>query len=148
MNWPNRLECLTLVCLNSCVIEQSNLLGRFVSYEENGVLWILYQTPTLEWSTWKVVLDSGKLRKHYTRLEILGRNKHSSLLWALVNYGCKKYYDFGPRRRRPRSVWRTLMLTATVKWATRNSWWQFDKTFFLFTYNLTKWAEVFVRGRV
>ncbi len=27
----------------------------------------------------------------------LARDKHSSLLWKFVNYGCKKFYKIGPR---------------------------------------------------
>ncbi len=34
---------MALVNRSSWVIEQSSLSGRFVSYEENGVLWIRYQ---------------------------------------------------------------------------------------------------------
>ncbi len=30
--------------------------------------------------------------KHYTRLERPARDEHSSLVWAFVNYGCKKFY--------------------------------------------------------
>jgi hypothetical protein len=33
--------------------------------------------------------------KHYTRLERLARDKGSSLFRALVNDGCKKFYDIG-----------------------------------------------------
>ncbi len=34
----NKIERLPLVSLSNCVIEHTGLLGRFVSYEENGVL--------------------------------------------------------------------------------------------------------------
>jgi len=33
---------------------------------------------------------------HYTRLENLARDKHSSLLRISVNYGCNKFYSTGP----------------------------------------------------
>jgi hypothetical protein len=36
-------------------------------------------------------------RKRYTRLERLARDKHSSLLRTLINYGRKKFYNIGPR---------------------------------------------------
>jgi hypothetical protein len=36
----------------------------------------------------------GLTRKHLTRLERLVRNKHSSLLGILVNYGRKKVLDY------------------------------------------------------
>ncbi len=35
----------------------------------------------------------GSICKHYTRLESLARDKHSSLLGAFLNYGCKEYYN-------------------------------------------------------
>ncbi len=37
----------------------------------------------------------GLAHKHKTRLERLVRDKHSSLLQALVNYGCKMFYRIG-----------------------------------------------------
>jgi hypothetical protein len=40
---------------------------------------------------------SGLTRKHYTKLERLARDKHSSLLRKYVNYGNKKFYSAGPR---------------------------------------------------
>ncbi len=39
----------------------------------------------------------GLTHKHYTRLERLNRNKHSSLLRTFVNYGRKKFYNIGCR---------------------------------------------------
>ena len=35
-------------------------------------------------------------RIHWTWLERLGRNKRSSLLQKVVNYGRKKFYNIGP----------------------------------------------------
>jgi len=47
--------------------------------------------PNLEWSTWKV-LHLGKLRPYpQTRLERLAKDKRSSLLWKVVNYGRKSF---------------------------------------------------------
>ncbi len=40
---------------------------------------------------------SGITRKHKTRLERLARDKRSCLLQKLINYGCKKFYNIGPR---------------------------------------------------
>ena len=37
--------------------------------------------------------------KHETKVERLVRDKHSSLLRTFVNYGHKKFYNFGSRRR-------------------------------------------------
>ncbi len=34
--------------------------------------------------------------KHYTGMERLARNKHSSFLQTFVNYTCKKFYNIGP----------------------------------------------------
>ncbi len=45
------------------------------------------------------VFHSGKLLdscKHYTILEKLARDEHSSLLQKIVTYGCKKFYNIGP----------------------------------------------------
>jgi hypothetical protein len=45
-------------------------------------------------STW---VGSGLAHKHYSRLERLARDKHSSLLRKSVHYGGKKFYSTGPR---------------------------------------------------
>jgi hypothetical protein len=37
--------------------------------------------------------------KHYTILERLARDKHSSLVQKIVTYGCKKFYNIGPRNQ-------------------------------------------------
>jgi len=44
-------------------------------------------------------VDSGVTHNHYTRLEKLARDKHSSLLRTFVNYGHKKFYNVEPRPR-------------------------------------------------
>ncbi len=41
--------------------------------------------------------DSGLTCKQQTNLERHTRGKHSSLLKAYVNYGCKRFYILGPR---------------------------------------------------
>jgi hypothetical protein len=37
-NWPNKFEYLSHKPFQLSVMEQSSLLGRFVSYEENSVV--------------------------------------------------------------------------------------------------------------
>ncbi len=45
-------------------------------------------------------LSPGFTHKHYGSLEMLARDKHSSLLWTLVNYRCKKsFISLRPARR-------------------------------------------------
>jgi hypothetical protein len=39
---------------------------------------------------------NGVLVSYITRLESLAKDKHASLLQALVNYGCKKFFNIGP----------------------------------------------------
>jgi len=43
-------------------------------------------------------VGSGIIHRHYTRLERLARDKHSSLLWTLINDCCKKFYNLDSRR--------------------------------------------------
>ncbi len=38
----------------------------------------------------------GLTHQHYTKLERLAKDKHSSLLQKYVYYGCKKFYSTGP----------------------------------------------------
>ncbi len=42
------------------------------------------------------ILGSLFTHKHYTRLQRLARDKHSSLLRKSVNYDRKKFYSTGP----------------------------------------------------
>ncbi len=42
-------------------------------------------------------VSSILIHNHWTRLERLARDKHSSLLQKFVNYGQKKFYNIGPR---------------------------------------------------
>ncbi len=44
--------------------------------------------------TW---VGPGLALKHWTRLEKLARDKHSSLLRKYLNYGRNKFYSTGPR---------------------------------------------------
>ncbi len=43
--------------------------------------------------TW---VGSGLTGKNYTNMEMLARDKHSSLLRTFVNYGCKSFITLGP----------------------------------------------------
>ncbi len=81
-------------------MEQSNLLGPIVSYEENEVFWIRSQESTIEKSKRGFTyVASGFTRKHKTRVEMFARDKHSSLWWTLVNYVCNEFYNIEPRDR-------------------------------------------------
>ncbi len=55
-------------------------------------LWLSFnlfaQSGAHEWCFTQV--GSGLTHKHYTRLEKLARDKHSSLLWKSINYSCKR----------------------------------------------------------
>ncbi len=50
-----------------------------------------------------VWVSSGLTHKHW--LERLTKDKHSSLLQLLINYGSKQFYNFGPG---PESLARTI----------------------------------------
>ncbi len=47
MNQPNKLDCSTTQLEMLTGDEHSNLLGKFLSYEENKVLWIWTLEPAL-----------------------------------------------------------------------------------------------------
>ncbi len=47
-----------------------------------------------------ICLGSNLISSHYSRLERLARDKHSSLLRKSLNYGQKKVYNIGPRLER------------------------------------------------
>ncbi len=57
---------------------------------------IPYSEAPERYFTWTWV-DSGLTWKHWTLLEKLVRDKHSSLLRELVNCGQKMFYNIGPR---------------------------------------------------
>ncbi len=44
---------------------------------------------------WFTRVGSNLTHKHFTKLERLSRDKRSSLLWKVVTYGCKKFYNIG-----------------------------------------------------
>jgi hypothetical protein len=44
-------------------------------------------------------VGSNLIKNHWTRLERNAREKHSSLLRALVNYGHEKFYNIGLKRK-------------------------------------------------
>jgi hypothetical protein len=56
-----------------------------------------------------VTLSPGFTHKNYTWLESLSREKHSSILETFVNYGCKKFYNIGPRTRLSPGRWRQVI---------------------------------------
>ncbi len=66
---------MTLVSLYRYVIEQSNLFGRFLSYSENGVLWIQYQHFKVSWIrccqenllTFNTISNGGQWKNLYIR---------------------------------------------------------------------------------
>ncbi len=68
--------------------KHSSLLGPLLSYEGNEVLWIrsqkLYWYCTLIHSFYEWAKYAGVL--HYTRMESLARDKHSSLSGPLLSY--------------------------------------------------------------
>jgi len=57
----------------------------------------------------------GLTRKHKTRL---ARDKHSSLLQVLLNYGCKKFYNIGTRKDYPSLTLQDLALM----WDRSHTW--------------------------
>ncbi len=67
---------------------QSSLLGQFVGYKENEVLWILLQGPYSQhfifFLTDKWAYEARVL--YYTMVEKLANDKHSSLLVQFVGY--------------------------------------------------------------
>ncbi len=36
---------------------------------------------------------------------MVAKDKHSSLLWTLVNYGCIRFYNIGPMSQIPKKTW-------------------------------------------
>ncbi len=44
-------------------------------------------------------VGSGLVYKHLTKLESLDRDKYSSLLWKIANYGVKSFIKLGPEVR-------------------------------------------------
>ncbi len=42
------------------------------------------------------MVGSGLTQKHYARLEMLARDKNSTLLQTFVSFGRKKFYNIGP----------------------------------------------------
>jgi hypothetical protein len=50
------------------------------------------------------LVGSGLTHKHLTWLERLAKDKRSSLLQKIVNYGCKNFYSTGPSREKLKSA--------------------------------------------
>ncbi len=53
-------------------------------------------------------------RKHYTRLERLAKDKHSSLIQKSVSYGRKIFYSTGPRFVERKLLGVTEFITITL----------------------------------
>ncbi len=68
--------------------KHSSLLGPFVSYEENEVLWIRTQRPYFQNFSFFVTEERSRWASefHHTRAERLVSEKHSSLLSPFVSY--------------------------------------------------------------
>ncbi len=66
-------------------------------------------------------LHTGLPRKHWTGLEKLARDKHSSLLGKSVNYGRNEFYRTGPcfQKLTNGGKGRMLLLTNTLAYYTR-----------------------------
>jgi hypothetical protein len=73
----NKLECLLLASLSSLVY---CFRVRPGAYPERCFTWV----------------GSCLTCKHYTILERLARDKHSSLFRKFATYGCKKFCNIGP----------------------------------------------------
>jgi hypothetical protein len=93
MNAHNKLECLSL--------PQPSLM--FLGTEET-YLSVKQLKGCLIW------VSSGLLYKHYTRLEMLARDKHSSLLRKFVIYDCKWFYNIGAKRQCYKKFVRNLLI--------------------------------------
>jgi hypothetical protein len=81
MNFLNNLECLSLSGL----------------YSQVYCLWVRPGAyPSEAPFRYSPLGQAASLaHKHYPRLEMLARVIHSSLLRKFVNYGRKKFYNFG-----------------------------------------------------
>jgi hypothetical protein len=84
MDFCNKLECLSLASLSGLAYYLWVRPGAYPRVEH-------LKGASLAW------VGSGPTGKHYTLLERLARDKHSSLLRKSVNYGRKKDYSTGPR---------------------------------------------------
>ncbi len=92
----NKLECSTLASLSSLV---------YCMLARPGVY------PGVKHSKSFFRVGSCFFNKQQTRLERLGRDKHSGLLSTLVNYGRKIIYNIGPRVQ----CYKTLFIFVTSK---------------------------------
>ncbi len=57
MNKPNKLECYITLGLGLSSDEHSSLLGAFVNYEENEVLWLQPLGPYSQYSIFFMTYD-------------------------------------------------------------------------------------------
>ncbi len=82
MNGCNKLERLSLALLSSLV---KCIWGKARSLP-------LSEAPEMSF-TW---VGSGRTHKYLTKLEMLVKDKYSTLLRTFVNYGRKKFCNFRP----------------------------------------------------
>jgi hypothetical protein len=88
MNGPNKLECLSLTSFfQPSATQHSCLLGPFVGYKSNGVLWIPTQEH-IQALYWHQALHINIMQ---SRLRNLPKEKKSSLLYQ-DNGDEKKFY--------------------------------------------------------
>jgi hypothetical protein len=84
MNRPNKLECY--IALGSKNLDRdihSSLLGPFISYKENEVLWIWRREQFIFFVTYRCAQQARMLNNAW--LERFTRDKHSILLDQLVS---------------------------------------------------------------
>ncbi len=68
--------------------KHSSLLGAFVSYEENEVLWIQAQVPYSQHSIFFIIYELAQQVRLFrtTKLERLTSDKHFNLLGQFLSY--------------------------------------------------------------
>jgi hypothetical protein len=93
MNAHNKLECLSL--------PQPSLM--FVGTDETYLSVKLLKRCFI----W---VSSCLIHKHYTRLEMLARDKHFSLLQKFVIYDCKWFYNIGAKRQCYKKIVRNFLI--------------------------------------
>jgi hypothetical protein len=127
MNQPIKLDCHITLKLESD--KCSNLLGLFISYEGNEVLWIQPLGPysqhyiffiTYESAHWPKLLDNIKLER-------LASDKHSNLLGLFISYKENEVLLIGAVLHNIKAgmvcQWETLKLIrpVTKKWSIVNT---------------------------
>ena len=93
---------LTEVTLIETLLSQKSLITLATGPKllaKSNVFWLGQKAPPQVGAAERCFswIGSCLTCKHYTRLERLARDKHSSLLRKSVNYGHKKFYNTSPR---------------------------------------------------